>query len=548
MARRIASRLKITGTLVAGGPLHVGGLDPNADVDLALATNGAGELYVPGTSIAGPIRAWLAQPLDDRKIGAAWGYQQQSDDKLESDGAASFIVVEDGPIKLPPGMKVETREGVGIDRLLGAAAEGVKYNRAVLPSGTEIALEMTVELGEQAANTQSQVAAAIKALQDGKIQFGAAKTRGLGKVTLNGLSIRRQELLTRKGMLDTLRDESTACELNDLDPMDFSGGPALDIEIQWAPRGPLMVKAEADGVAVDTLPLVSARDNELTFVLPGSSIKGALRSQAERIVRTVCGFSASPVTNSREAFMNQIEMRNSAATPQQTIDTLPSLLIGGIFGQRGRQMTKKEELSDDDSPLPGLSALRVADCYAKLGFTPKHWEAIETAPDTDAEGHLVQGAQSPLRKALQNAGLEKMQQAFHVAIDRWTGGAADGFLYTVLEPHGVEWEPMRLTLDLSRLLPRDRKPAVMCLLLTLRDLVSGRIPLGFGVNRGMGALEVTSIQIITTEVDGELVDLKDVKIVEAKLGGWSETVKDTLERSWTNWLETVSEEANKNGS
>ena len=46
---------------------------------LALATNGAGELYVPGTSIAGPIRAWLAQPLDDRKIGAAWGYQQQSD-------------------------------------------------------------------------------------------------------------------------------------------------------------------------------------------------------------------------------------------------------------------------------------------------------------------------------------------------------------------------------------------------------------------------------------------------------------------------------------
>jgi hypothetical protein len=197
--------------------------------------------------------------------------------------------------------------------------------------------------------------------------------------------------------------------------------------------------------------------------------------------------------------------------------------------------------------LPGLSALSVADCYAKLRFTPTSWEAIEAAPDTDAEGHMIQGAQSPLRKALQHAGLENMQQAFHVAIDRWTGGAADGFLYTVLEPHGVEWEPIRLTLDLSRLLPTDRRPAVMCLLLTLRDLVSGRIPLGFGVNRGMGALTVTGIQITTTDVDRELVDLENVKIVDGKLGGWSERLKNTLEIEWTNWI-AVAEEPKKHES
>lgn len=542
MARRITSRLKITGTLVARGPLHVGGLDPNADIDLALAVNGAGEWYIPGTSIAGPMRAWLAKPLGDLKIREAWGYQKQSEAEHEPDGIASFIVVEDGAIKLPPGTRAETREGVGIDRALGAAAGGVKYNRAVLPSGTEIALEMTVELGEpHGADTQSQVAAALKALQEGRIQLGAAKTRGLGKVILKELHICQQDLLTREGMLDTLRGNSTGRDLNELGALDLSGGPTLEIEINWKPRGPLMVKAEADGVAVDMLPLVSARDSELTFVLPGSSIKGALRSQAERIVRTLCGFSAPPATTSREGFMNQVEMRKPGAGPTQAIDTLPTLLIAGLFGQRGKRMSKEEELSDKNSPLPGLSALRVADCYAKPRFAPKQWEAIETAPDTDADGHMVQGAQSPLQKAMHDAGLESMQQAFHVAIDRWTGGAADGFLYTVLEPHGVEWEPIRLTLDLSRLLPPARRPAVMCLLLTLRDLVGGRIPLGFGVNRGMGALAVTDIQFTTTDLDRELIDLNDVKIVEGKLGGWSERLQNTLELEWTNWIAVAEE-------
>lgn len=48
-----------------------------------------------------------------------------------------------------------------------------------------------------------------------------------------------------------------------------------------------MVKAEGEGIAVDILPLISGFDGGITFVLPGSSIKGALRTQAERIIRTV---------------------------------------------------------------------------------------------------------------------------------------------------------------------------------------------------------------------------------------------------------------------
>ena len=56
MARRIHARYRITGKLTAVTPLHVGGYGETADTDMPLARNGAGDLYVPGTSLAGPTR------------------------------------------------------------------------------------------------------------------------------------------------------------------------------------------------------------------------------------------------------------------------------------------------------------------------------------------------------------------------------------------------------------------------------------------------------------------------------------------------------------
>ncbi|MEP7341949.1 MAG: RAMP superfamily CRISPR-associated protein [Acidobacteriota bacterium] len=539
MSRRIASRLKITGRLVACGPLHIGGANGNADVDLALAENGNGQLYVPGTSLAGPLRAWLLQQVDtnagearrewQKKIDGIWGFQEPGEAGGESKGIASFVIVEDGLVKLPAGAAIETRDGVGIDRVTGAAATHVKYNRAVLPAGSEIEFEMTVEIEERNSTARSHLIAALQALQRGEIRFGASKTRGLGKVTLKDRIVREQHLLSFGGMLNALRGNDEALDAKDLITQLLPGAPTLHVKIDWAPRGPLMVKAERDGVAVDMLPLVSAKGSDLTFVLPGSSIKGALRNQAERIVRTVSGISAPMQKNDRKNFMRQIEMRGARNESQGDVETPAQSLIGGLFGAAGKTEAKDKRIPEEGPPLLGLGALTVEDCYAEPRFSPGQWEAVESASDAD---DVQIRKESPLQQALQNAGLAQMQQAFHVAIDRWTGGAADGFLYTTLEPHGVAWEPMRLTLNLARLREEDHRPAVMCLLLTLRDLMNGRISIGFGTNRGMGAIKVTDVEITATNIEDELNDLNDVKIIDGKLGGWSERLKTCLESEW----------------
>ena len=53
MAREIIKTLILEGELVAETPLHIGGADTGHTTDMALAVDGCGRYYLPGTSLAG---------------------------------------------------------------------------------------------------------------------------------------------------------------------------------------------------------------------------------------------------------------------------------------------------------------------------------------------------------------------------------------------------------------------------------------------------------------------------------------------------------------
>jgi CRISPR/Cas system CSM-associated protein Csm3 (group 7 of RAMP superfamily) len=284
----------------------------------------------------------------------------------------------------------------------------------------------------------------------------------------------------------------------------------LSIDIDWEPIGPIMVKAEADGIAVDTLPLVSAVGDDLTFVIPGSSIKGALRSQAERIIRTL----QSVVPEASQALNDQLQ-----AVP----------LIQKVFGSAAR--LKLEPGAKEKKQQGRLGALAVDDCYAELAISPEQWSQIEAA-----------ASEQELRQRLDAAQLQQTQQAFHVAIDRWTGGAADGFLYSTLEPMGFAWEPIRLTFDLSWLNrskvpdPEAAMAGTYLLLLLLRDLAAGRIPLGYGVNRGMGAIQIKRIQIRGCELDESLKPLEQQTLAGGQLSTLPGDFLQNMNDHWQTWI------------
>lgn len=495
MARRIASRIKVSGILIAQSPIHVGGHGGNPQIDLALAVNGEGQYYIPGTSLAGAFSGWIEK---DRQANSVWGYQQPKDD----DGHASFIIVEDAHIQ---DRNTEIRDGVGINRECATAAEKVKYDRVILPRGCKIPLNMTLDIPleseEKSTDYKNTFSSFIKSLENGEIRLGAAKTRGLGKVKLSNFNVRQVNLNERDGILKALRDNY---EIVTKDFLETYSIPAqnqkckLTFQIHWQPQSPLMVKAEGNGIAVDILPLVSAIENSLTFVLPGSSIKGALRFQAERIIRTVCSSTVKASSN----FMEQIE--------------LP--LVDELFGTRAKA---------NNSTHKGIGSLFIDDCYANIPITPSAWGDIQAATD-----------EKKLRDALNNANLQNIQQAFHVAVDRWTGGAADGMLYSNLDLMNIRWEPISLTLDITRL-PEDqfyKFCTISLLLLCLRDLVDGRIPLGYGTNRGMGSIKVNKITINGDNLPDKLTKFANVTLLNGSLTYLDSELLEYLNNAWTNWI------------
>lgn len=504
MARNIHSRLHLKGVLITQSPLHVGGHGEDVDTDLPLARDGAGQLYVPGTSLAGALRELAERLFGDSVIEELWGYQRQDR------GHASFVVVEDAVIENSESVVVEIRDHVGIDREYGSAAEHIKYDRAILPRGTRLRFHVSVEVldSRQRGQALAMLAALKQALEEGEVRLGAAKTRGLGHVRLDGGQVTEQVFSNRQALLATLRQPQGAI----VSPADIDAAreahpvqklPRLSIKIQWKPVGPLMVKAGFDGIASDMLPLVSQINGSISLVLPGSSVKGALRSQAERIVRTVCGETAPRWLGGRgrEKFLDAVDVR----------------LINELFGRRGERVAP-----DDARPwLPGLGALGVRDCFGDHRLTVPQWQAVQAATDD-----------RQLREALNQAGLQAWSQAYHVAIDRWLGSAAESMLYTVLEPHRTEWEPLTLELTLQRLPENLRLPCIALLLLVLRDLANDRLPLGFATHRGMGTIQVTDLQIQGHDLEGDLSTLSNIRLENGRL----HNLPEVLRTEWQRWV------------
>ena len=515
MARILNRRICIKGTLVAQCPVHVGGISRDPEVDLALAIDGQGRYYIPGTSLAGALRAWMTAVGDRTTIDFLWGNLEG-----KKPNHASFVLIEDAPIT---NVTPEVRDGVGIDRVLGSAAERVKYNQAILPKSSAIPLEMTVELqnNDKTDHILELLKDTLTALQNKELRLGASKTRGMGRVELQSLSISEQRLDTAQGMLQALRQQGTGRTVSDLSQSNtLQSRPRLSFTIHWTPIDALMVKAETDGIAVDHLPLVSAIDaTNLAFVLPGSSIKGALRTQAERIVRTVKTLPI-PDNDSNRRFMDQLEQ---------------SSLIMNLFGRAAKVERNGNGKSNQ---LGRIGALAVDDCYAQSAFDERAWNKI--ASSTTSED---------LYKALkEDAKLSETQQGFHVAIDRWTGGAADGLLYSTLEPMGIEWEPITITLDLKQIekSQENSSVAIALILLVLRDMMAGRIPLGYGTNRGMGAIAINYIHIQgkgLEDLSDNFSALQNVTWESGQFNDLDANLRGLLTTAWTNWIHSSPEAA-----
>ena len=376
-----------------------------------------------------------------------------------------------------------TRMGNAIDRYWGSAGDTALFKHEYLPRGKELALTITAEAGlpddvevpqgDVAPPGPEQVeklfALIIGLIKDGRVAFGGRQNAGWGRVALSdsekAWTLTKAEPGSRAGLEEWL--SGAGGRSVDVAPVDCGGSGRMRIEITWdSPTGILVAEPqddgsqeEADAGAADGSP--EGADSEETkparplragpeetdpIVLPGSSVRGALRTRATRIARTILLAKKDPSTGADW----------SSAGVHEQLAQDPSL-VRDLFGSTTHR-----------------GALTVLDTL--------------TAED------------GPSRKVTHNAG------------DRWTGGVADGLLYSE-EVYDSTWNSIVLELDLDRLLTNakagleepggqedsqgeDRSRAAFCLLgLVLAELAAGTLPLGSRGTRGMGQVEVKAMAV-----------------------------------------------------
>ena len=489
MLARTESRFQLSGTLRVESPLHVGAGVGRDGIDAVVMRDGEGHPLIPGTTLAGVLREVLTRAA--REDAALLG-------GIALNEGASRLVVHDARVVVKNANRyaaLEVRNATSINPELGTASSGLLFSREVVTTGTQFALTIEVETGGRV--TERDAVETLSLIEDALLAglpVGGATTRGLGVVRLqNHTRTRLLNLDTRAGMIAALAGRSDKWDRVKKEAVGRSDSHLLSAVVEWHPTGTIMAGVTGRG-AIDVSPQTTEvrrrGEQDIHLVLPGTGIKGALRARAEFIVNALNTDAA------REA-------------------------VTWLFGPRSGSdpwRTPTSALEVTDGPRVGRGVLRVSDVKAKAAFKRTAWNSLRELEQLSRDASATAVDQRALEVRNQLAALNdktapqglRFEILDRVAIDRWLGGAADGLLFTALEPTTSTWEPIVLNLDLFRVPARVRGHVVALLLLVLRDLRRGWIPLGRGTRRGWGDVEVDRMQFTAGGELEEFSALKDL--------------------------------------
>ena len=282
----ITGKILLRGLLETSTPLHIGsGRGERSEMDII--RDHSGTPFIPASGLIGVLRhACPAQDGNNR----FWGFMD------EKDGRQSALTCDDlRPLALPD---VTVRDGVRIDSDTGIATPQGKYDYELLEPGIRFQLNMEISLRQEDQETKRYVCTVIELLCGGQLRLGAKTGNGLGAVRLRKEEMRLLIFDFKKkedifSWLDRDFDNRPSAKVEELG----QGFPVNDrtcrITAEMQLKSALIIRSPG---VVPEMPDSTQLQSGDDWVVPGSSIRGALRSRAERIVKTL-GFDQSVINN-----------------------------------------------------------------------------------------------------------------------------------------------------------------------------------------------------------------------------------------------------------
>ena len=399
------------------------------------------------------------------------------------------------------------RHGVGIDRTTGAASDGALYEHEFLPRGTSFNIRISAagRDGEPTVNKQSDgipgpapsdsvkklLEFIVDVLRSGAVSLGGRTGSGQGTIQVIEPKLHRTGRTTDTGRLTAPADVLDALIGEDEEgtpiPLEL-GGWSLDeparITINWwSPTGIFVAEDEnltkqRKKIAQETDPTANGvteplRDpsvpwDEAQLLIPGTSIRGALRSRASRIARTVLAARDELPTFASHDLHEQI-----AAEPNLVRYMFGSTEYRGavtvhdcLSTERGKRIEITHNAIDR-----WTGGVIDGGLFTEAVYLGTEWEPIQIDID--------------LRRLLKNIEAEKGPEAKR--------GPADA---DEAEHSSVGREQPKPT-------HADYAHAAYVLLgLVLAELSAGTLPLGSRSTRGQGQVVVSTIKVKGADRDG----------------------------------------------
>ncbi len=229
------------------------------------------------------------------------------------------------------------------------------------------------------------------------------------------------------------------------------------IQLTIQPDGPILIKAGETGGADPTLPDMEFVRSLDRIYLPGSSLKGVIRAQCERICRSLDGPSRYDTARQRRPDDNFI--------PPLADNPLVSKDRYKEYTKGGDELRFSSGIYFQDNPAKHSAAI-----YRRSSLVSQIF------------GHTSLASRVRFADAYPT-GQITVEERNGVAIDRIYGSVAHGpFNYETVVAGSFQTQITFRNLTLAQL---------ALLGLALRDLAEGRIGIGFGKSRGLGRVKVT---------------------------------------------------------
>ena len=469
-ARDICQRIILEAVIELRSPAHLGGSDPDASSDRPLLSDADGRTYLAGTTLAGLMRAAL-EPYDQQAAARLFGDLCAQDNALagEKPGKSTpgnqarqaRLLFSDAHVMQGSALPVEVRDGVRIDAASAVADDKEKYDLELLPAGARFRLRFQLDLPSNQEERTPLLLGALKvfrALEEGRISLGARTTRGFGETHV---------VPDQEGQRWSVEEYDVRGEK--------SMRAWLGRGLEGLPHGwPEPIKrccadtkalAEAWGLELPRLPCAG----NTTFGLK-------LRVDGSLIIRS----GGHDPTDADHIHLRRPELTSDGQLFEPK-PVLPGTSLAGVLRHRCLRIARtlaRDQAAADDLVDQSFGP-------AKISKERKAWASRVRVQEASIRGGRI----------LRNTRLR---------IDPWTGGAVESLLFSEDLLYGGLLD---LRIELCQLPTASyTRAARALLLLALRDLARGEVPVGGECGAGRGRLRPRSGEpfLSTTNPDARM--------------------------------------------